>query len=255
MRQQQLTEHRNLNEMVRRNSKKYSLSSRESSLDREPQRRPLQTRNKNNILSPRNIELLDSRFNRWTPVHAEAMKRYSAPSATGGATDKENSGRAESKPVPRAAKLGNHSHYHKSSGDGRAPLSPMEKVELKYDFENNCAGLPNLTLQERKRKAEILNGYLLVSTPDVRPVPGVSAALSQHERVREGMDCDEVFSRIVLGNGATLRKKEYLRSIGITHILNAAEYRGVNLGKDYFDGEFHYLGIRIEDTPQTQICR
>ena len=59
----------------------------------------------------------------------------------------------------------------------------------------------------------------------------------------------------MLGNGATLRKKEYLRRIGVTHILNAAEFRGVNLGKDYFDGEFHYMGVRIEDTPQTQICR
>ena len=176
-------------------------------------------------------------------------KRYSAPSADD-AGDKENSGLTiELKP-----KLCGDSR-HPNSGGGKSPPSPMEKVELKYDFENNCGGVPSLTLQERKRKAEILNGYLLLSAPDVRPVPGVSAALSQHERVREGIDCDEVFSRIVLGNGATLRKKEYLRRIGVTHILNAAEFRGVNLGKDYFDGEFHYLGVRIEDTPQTQICR
>ena len=250
MRQQQLTEHRNLNEMVRRNSKKYSFSSsREPSVEREPPR-PLQPRN---ILGPRNIELLDSRFSRWTPVHAEAMKRYSAPSASD-VGDKENSGRTESKLVPRTAKFSVDS-LHQNFGEGKAPLAPTEKVVLKYDFENDCAGRPSLTLQERKRKAEILNGYLLVSTPDVRPVPGFSAVLSQHERVREGVDCDEVFPRIVLGNGATLRKKEYLRRIGVTHILNAAEFRGVNLGKDYFDGEFHYLGVRIEDTPQTQICR
>ena len=252
MRQQQLTEHRNLNEMVRRNSKKYSFSSsREPSVEREPPR-PLQPRN---ILGPRNIELLDSRFSRWTPVHAEAMKRYSAPSASD-VGDKENSGRrTESKIVPRTTKFSVDS-LHQNFGEGKAPLAPpTEKVVLKYDFENDCAGRPSLTLQERKRKAEILNGYLLVSTPDVRPVPGFSAVLSQHERVREGVDCDEVFSRIVLGNGATLRKKEYLRRIGVTHILNAAEFRGVNLGKDYFDGEFHYLGVRIEDTPQTQICR
>ena len=248
MRQQQLTEHRNLNEMVRRNSKKYSFASREPSVERESKPRPLQQRN---ILSPRNIELLDSRFNRWTPVHAEAIKRNSAPPATD-ATDvggKENSGRtAESM-------HGSRDSQPYKSGAGKTPLAPMERVELKYDFENGCAGLPSLTLQERKRRAEILNGYLLVSTPDVRPMPGFTAAFSQHERVREGVDCDEVFSRIVLGNGATLRKKEYLRRIGITHILNAAEFRGVNLGKEYFHGEFHYLGVRIEDTPQTQICR
>ena len=67
-----------------------------------------------------------------------------------------------------------------------------------------------------------------------------------------------ISTTIIHGNGATLKRKEYLRKIGITHILNAAEYRGVNIGQDYFNklgDKFQYLGIRIEDTPQTQICR
>ena len=236
--------------MVRRNSKKYSFASRESSVEREPRRqqRPLQQRP---VLSPRNFELLDHRFNAWTPVHAEAMKRYSAPSGAAAVAggNKENSPAAGLNSVQAGV---NQPHDEKAK---RASLPALERVELNYDLESECGGVPSLTLQERKRKAELLNGYLLVSTPDIRAVPGFSAAMTQHERVREGVDCDEVFPGIVLGNGATLRKKEYLRRIGITHILNAAEYRGVNLGKDYFDGEFHYLGVRIEDTPQTQICR
>ena len=79
-----------------------------------------------------------------------------------------------------------------------------------------------------------------------------------HERNRDGIDCDEVFPNLVLGNGCTVKKKDYLKRIGITHILNAAEYRGVNVGRDYFNqigDKFKYLGFRIEDTPQTQICR
>ena len=73
-----------------------------------------------------------------------------------------------------------------------------------------------------------------------------------------GIDCDQVFSNIILGNGATVKKKDYLKRIGITHILNSAEYRGVNVGNDYFNkmgDNFQYFGIRIEDTPQTQICK
>ena len=73
--------------------------------------------------------------------------------------------------------------------------------------------------------------------------------------VRHGIDCDEVFPGIVLGNGATVRKKEYLKSIGVSHVLNAAEFRGVNVGEDYFGPGFSYKGLRVEDTPQTQICR
>ena len=64
-----------------------------------------------------------------------------------------------------------------------------------------------------------------------------------------------MFPGIVLGNGATVRKKEYLQSIGVSHILNAAEFRGVNVGEDYFGSGFQYMGLRVEDTPQTQICR
>lgn len=70
-----------------------------------------------------------------------------------------------------------------------------------------------------------------------------------------GLDCDEVFPGIVLGNGATVKKKEYLKSIGVSHILNAAEFRGVNVGEDFYASDFKYKGLRVEDTPQTQICR
>ena len=70
-----------------------------------------------------------------------------------------------------------------------------------------------------------------------------------------GIDCDEVYPGIVLGNGATVKKKDYLKSIGVSHILNAAEFRGVNVGEDFYASSFKYKGLRVEDTPQTQICR
>ena len=92
----------------------------------------------------------------------------------------------------------------------------------------------------------------------------------EYSVVWAGVDCDEVYPGIVLGNGATVKKKDYLRKIGwspgagtltptspgMTHVLNAAEFRGVNVGEDFFAGTgIAYMGLRIEDTPQTQICR
>ena len=115
-----------------------------------------------------------------------------------------------------------------------------------------------MTLKDRKALAETLISYLNVEHPDLRPMPGYDIEMSNFDRIREGIDCDQVFSNIVLGNGATVKKKDYLKRIGITHILNSAEYRGVNVGNDYFNkmgDKFKYLGIRIEDTPQTQICK
>ena len=78
---------------------------------------------------------------------------------------------------------------------------------------------------------------------------------NNHFHFRHGIDCDEVFPGIYLGNGATVKKKEYLKSIGVSHVLNAAEFRGVNVGEDFFGSNFEYKGLRVEDTPQTQICR
>ena len=130
------------------------------------------------------------------------------------------------------------------------------KVSLKLNIDLDTPPVNVLKLKERKiRSDRAMTGYLMVVTPDRRNVPGFIEPLNVGERMRNGVDCDEVFPNIILGNGATLKRKEYLKSIGVTHILNAAEYRGVNIGQDYFGEEFHYMGLRIEDTPQTQICR
>ena len=101
-----------------------------------------------------------------------------------------------------------------------------------------------------------MSDYLMVFTPDSRPVPGFAQPMLPSERMRQGIDCDEVFPNILVGNAATVKRKDYLRRIGVTHILNAAEYRGVNVSKEYYGDDFYgYMGLRVEDTPQTQICR
>ena len=131
-----------------------------------------------------------------------------------------------------------------------------EKMEFKVDIDLESITCNSMSFKDRKERSErVMSGYLMIDTPGIRSVPGYPSPLSHGERLRHGIDCDEVFPNIILGNGATLRKKEYLRRIGIGYILNAAESRGVNVGKEYFGDEFEYMGIRIEDTPQTQINR
>ena len=138
-----------------------------------------------------------------------------------------------------------------------ASKNRCSKVGENIEFLENLKA-PVLTMKERKKMAENLTSYLNFKPADLRETPGFSTPMTNHERIREGVDCDLVFDNVVLGNGATLKHKTYLKRIGITHILNAAEYRGVNIGQDFFNqigDKFKYLGIRIEDTPQTQICR
>ncbi len=136
--------------------------------------------------------------------------------------------------------------------------TPKKKSQIRQKLQSKIGdSFPGemLTLKDRNFRCNYLSQYLEISTPDIRPVPGFDHPLSYFQRLQEGVDCDEVYPGVILGNGATLKRKDYLRKIGISHILNAAEHRGVNIDQHFFGGEFKYFGLRVEDTPQTQICR
>lgn len=53
------------------------------------------------------------------------------------------------------------------------------------------------------------------------------------------------------------RDKEYLKAVGITHVLNTAEGdRMVNTNADYYKGSgIKYLGLKLLDLPITPIFR
>ena len=204
---------------------------------------------------------------KWRPLHELAMNQRNNENLYPSKYDRNNneiksSRREFSEPPPVNNSLSRFQSPKMTPSPSPPPLK-QQKTTLVSNIRQKMEDLekskcPHLTLKERKSLAETMTSYLNVLHPDMRETPGFEHLLTNHDRIRNGIDCDEVFPNIVLGNGATLKRKDYLRKIGITHILNAAEYRGVNIGKDYFNqmgDKFQYLGIRIEDTPQTQICR
>jgi len=72
-----------------------------------------------------------------------------------------------------------------------------------------------------------------------------------------GADCDEVFPCLFVGDKNAASKPAFLRRIGVTHVLNAAEgdEEGlVNLSQDsYVDTGITYLGFPLWDTPTCNI--
>ncbi len=128
---------------------------------------------------------------------------------------------------------------------------------MRFDLE--CSDVVPLSLKQRREAVQQLSAYLETAPAEARPLPGFDdGVMSAADRVREGVDCDEVVAGVLVGSGATVKRKDYLRRIGVTHVLNAAEFRGVNVAEEYFakpGDRFKYLGLKIEDTPQTQICR
>ncbi|GFU23840.1 dual specificity protein phosphatase 3 [Nephila pilipes] len=72
-----------------------------------------------------------------------------------------------------------------------------------------------------------------------------------------GVDCDEVYPNIFIGDEGSARKKDFLQAVGITHVLNTAEgsdFGQVDTGKNFYcDAGIKYLGFNLIDAPRTRI--
>jgi hypothetical protein len=91
-----------------------------------------------------------------------------------------------------------------------------------------------------------------------QPLPGFeSSSADAQDRISLEVDCDEVYPNIYIGDVGAAKNKQYLRRIGITHILNTAEgnkFGMVNTSKDYYrDTNIKYMGVQLLDLPVTNI--
>lgn len=96
---------------------------------------------------------------------------------------------------------------------------------------------------------------------DNKPIPGFDPNKDdvQYYRVQQSIDCDEVYPGIYIGDAATAKNKEYLKMLGITHLLNAAEgkkFGFVNTNEKYYsDTTIKYLGLPLADFFTTDISK
>ncbi|XP_060828140.1 dual specificity protein phosphatase 3 [Bombus pascuorum] len=81
----------------------------------------------------------------------------------------------------------------------------------------------------------------------------------EYYRVQQDIDCDEVYPGIYIGDAATAKNKKYLKILGITHLLNAAEgkrFGCVDTDKNYYsDTTIKYLGLPLIDLCTTDISK
>ncbi len=75
---------------------------------------------------------------------------------------------------------------------------------------------------ERTRD-ELIDSIVHTRTREHRAMPGFRAASSWEERRGMKIDCDKVYPGILLANGETIKNMDYLKSVGVTHVLNTAE--------------------------------
>ena len=74
-----------------------------------------------------------------------------------------------------------------------------------------------------------------------------------------GVDCDEVYPNLFIGDEASARNTQFLRKMGITHVLNTAEgvwtdHSFVDLTSAYYEGTgIEYQGLQLWDHPNVKI--
>ncbi|XP_026293633.1 dual specificity protein phosphatase 3-like [Frankliniella occidentalis] len=111
----------------------------------------------------------------------------------------------------------------------------------------------------REVRAEDLMEVLFTELPRPAPIqlPGFQNSPRTWNRRKLGLDCDEVYPDIFVGDAATVRDKQYLKEIRITHVLNCAEGRRaghLNVNGWYFqDADIKYLGLPLDDMPSANI--
>ena len=74
-----------------------------------------------------------------------------------------------------------------------------------------------------------------------------------------GVDCDEVYPNLFIGDEASARNIRFLQRMGITHVLNCAEgvwtdYSFVDLTEEYYEGTgITYQGLQVWDSTRVRM--
>ena len=102
---------------------------------------------------------------------------------------------------------------------------------------------------------ELIDSIVHTRTREHRPLPGFKSASDYDERRHLRIDCDKVHDGIIIGNGDTICNMNYLKGIGVTHVLNTAEHHvEVNPAKYPCYG-IKYYGFHVDDLPESNISR
>ena len=142
------------------------------------------------------------------------------------------------------------------SGEGSSASSSSNRLGVteSHGLSRNVR-LKSPSVGKERTRDDLIDSIVYTRTREHRAMPGFRDASDWEERRKMRIDCDKVFPGIILGNGDTIKNVEYLRSIGVTHVLNTAErHVPVNPAKYPLHG-ISYYGFHVDDHPSANISR
>ncbi|XP_065207341.1 dual specificity protein phosphatase 3 [Planococcus citri] len=87
----------------------------------------------------------------------------------------------------------------------------------------------------------------------------ISVCLERAKTKGWDLNCNEVYPNLFISDAEAAKNIEYLKEIGVTHVLNTAEgdrFGMVNTNADYYKGSgIKYLGLPLKDLPTESISK
>ncbi|XP_034248996.1 dual specificity protein phosphatase 3-like [Thrips palmi] len=129
------------------------------------------------------------------------------------------------------------------------------RVRLRF-----VTGVSNPLSFHHQVSKEQLKRIIRASKPHFKALPTYEGtSLGLFGRVALGLDCDEMYPNLFVGDMSTALCKPYLRKLGITHVFNAAEgnFEGMvnSNGAYYNDIGVQYMGIPLVDHSSSSLCQ
>merc|ERR1712066_56860 len=134
-------------------------------------------------------------------------------------------------------------------------VASLTAVDDSLQPENRHLRLRSPSIPRETARDELIDSIVHTRTREHRPLPGFKSASDYDERRHLRIDCDKVHEGIIIGNGDTICNMNYLKGIGVTHVLNTAEHHvEVNPAKYPCYG-IKYYGFHVDDLPESNISR
>jgi len=134
--------------------------------------------------------------------------------------------------------------------------SSLQDVSPSYDSPSSRRLTRQSSLDQPKRSTGAAPGYHEQAYQDlVRSRRSTTTRSGKEEKKRRPINCNKVHPGIIIGNGETVCDISYLKSVGVTHVLNTAEQHVMVNPAKYANHGIKYYGFHVDDLPHCDISR
>eukprot|EP00090_Calanus_glacialis_P008839 TRINITY_DN17165_c0_g1_i2.p1 TRINITY_DN17165_c0_g1~~TRINITY_DN17165_c0_g1_i2.p1 ORF type:complete len:288 (-),score=49.19 TRINITY_DN17165_c0_g1_i2:89-952(-) len=149
----------------------------------------------------------------------------------------------------------NYSSSRLTRGSSLQDVSPSLGSSLRRLTRQSSLDKERPSLYQPKRNTPFTPGHYEQSYQDQIRSSRSATRHVKEEKKRRPINCNKVCPGIIIGNGETVCDISYLKSLGVTHVLNTAEQHVMVNPAKYAKHGIQYYGFHVDDLPHCDISR